>query len=72
MASVNKSVVVPYTVAQMFDLVNNLEDYPKFLPWCKDISIHAQDLHQVQATIHIAKGLWRIKSLRTILCNQTS
>ncbi len=56
MASVNKSLIVPYTAEQMFNLVNNLEDYPKFLPWCRDIEIHAQDLQQVQATIHLAKG----------------
>src|ERR1700716_591651 len=34
MASVNKSVLVPYSAQQMFDLVARAEDYPKFLPWC--------------------------------------
>jgi ribosome-associated toxin RatA of RatAB toxin-antitoxin module len=34
MRSVNKSVLVPYTAQQMFDLVAGIEDYPKFLPWC--------------------------------------
>jgi ribosome-associated toxin RatA of RatAB toxin-antitoxin module len=34
MRSVHKSVLVPYSAQQMFDLVEGIEDYPKFLPWC--------------------------------------
>ena len=34
MASVNKSVLVPYGARQMFHLVERVEDYPLFLPWC--------------------------------------
>jgi len=34
MRSVHKSVLVPYSAQQMFDLVERVEDYPKFLPWC--------------------------------------
>jgi ribosome-associated toxin RatA of RatAB toxin-antitoxin module len=31
---VRKSVLVPYSAAQMFALVDNVRDYPEFLPWC--------------------------------------
>jgi ribosome-associated toxin RatA of RatAB toxin-antitoxin module len=34
MQCVKKSVLVPYSAVQMFDLVDRVEDYPKFLPWC--------------------------------------
>lgn len=34
MRSVHKSVLVPYSAPQMFALVERVEDYPKFLPWC--------------------------------------
>jgi ribosome-associated toxin RatA of RatAB toxin-antitoxin module len=34
MASVRKSVLVPYSAAQMYELVERVEDYPQFLPWC--------------------------------------
>ena len=34
MRSVHKSVLVPYSARQMFELVERIEDYPKFLPWC--------------------------------------
>jgi len=31
---VKKSVLIPYSAAQMFELVDRVEDYPAFLPWC--------------------------------------
>lgn len=34
MASVSKSVLVEHSAQQMFDLVERVEDYPEFLPWC--------------------------------------
>lgn len=34
MANVKHSTVVPYTAAQMFALVNDVERYPEFIPWC--------------------------------------
>lgn len=34
MALVQKSVVVNYSAEQMFSLVERIEDYPRFLPWC--------------------------------------
>ena len=34
MTSVNKSVLVEHSAKQMFDLVDRVEDYPEFLPWC--------------------------------------
>ena len=34
MASVQKSVLVPYSATRMFELVEHVEDYPLFLPWC--------------------------------------
>jgi ribosome-associated toxin RatA of RatAB toxin-antitoxin module len=34
MQSVHRSVLVPYSAQQMFDLVNDVEHYCEFLPWC--------------------------------------
>ncbi|MBC6444898.1 MAG: type II toxin-antitoxin system RatA family toxin [Alphaproteobacteria bacterium GM202ARS2] len=30
---------LPYTPAQLFDLVADVERYPQFLPWCQRVSI---------------------------------
>ena len=34
MQRVLKSVLVPYSAARMFELVDMVERYPEFLPWC--------------------------------------
>jgi ribosome-associated toxin RatA of RatAB toxin-antitoxin module len=34
MQSVRKSVLVPFSTAEMFELVDRIELYPQFLPWC--------------------------------------
>jgi ribosome-associated toxin RatA of RatAB toxin-antitoxin module len=34
MHRVHRSVLVPYSDAQMFALVRDVESYPQFLPWC--------------------------------------
>lgn len=39
MQCVKKSVLVAYSAIQMFDLVDRVEDYPKFLPWCASASV---------------------------------
>ena len=34
MQCVKKTVLVAYSAVQMYELVDRVEDYPKFLPWC--------------------------------------
>jgi len=45
MTRVQKSVLVPYSASQMFDLVERIDDYPRFLPWCAGASIVGQTEH---------------------------
>jgi ribosome-associated toxin RatA of RatAB toxin-antitoxin module len=53
MAVVEKSVLIERTPAQMFDLVDLVEDYPKFLPWCGGSELHERSDILTVATIHI-------------------
>ncbi len=53
MALVEKSVLVPYSVQQMFALVDNVAEYPQFLPWCGGASTNSVAGNTVQATVHI-------------------
>lgn len=34
MAEIRKSVLIEHSAAQMYELVERVEDYPEFLPWC--------------------------------------
>ena len=54
MAVVHKSVFLGYSVEQMYALVNKIEDYPHFLPWCGEVDVRVQDDDKLLAkmTIH--------------------
>lgn len=53
MAVVHKSVLIPYSAEQMFALVDNIEDYPKFLPWCGVTEVHKREGDKVTALMRI-------------------
>jgi len=54
MHTVQRSVLVPHSCAQMFDLVAGVEHYPEFLPWCGGTSVHKRDEHGMEASITIS------------------
>lgn len=53
MAVVHKSVLLRYSAEQMFALVDKVEDYPKFLPWCGGAKILERDVNRLVAAIAI-------------------
>jgi len=53
MALVEKSVLIEHTAQHMFDLVDRVEDYPQFLPWCGATELKARTDTQTVATLHI-------------------
>ena len=56
MASIKKTALVGYTPAQMFKLVDDIEEYPGFLPWCKSTVVHSRTEDEVKATITVTKS----------------
>jgi ribosome-associated toxin RatA of RatAB toxin-antitoxin module len=40
----------------MYDLVNDIESYPAFLPWCRSSAVLYRDEDQVKAELELAKG----------------
>lgn len=53
MAVVHKSVLLPYSAEQMFALVDKIEDYPKFLPWCGGADVRTREGNKVVAMLTI-------------------
>jgi ribosome-associated toxin RatA of RatAB toxin-antitoxin module len=53
MANVSKSVLVPQSRATLFDLVDRVEDYPQFLPWCGGATVLSRDEMHTKARIDI-------------------
>ncbi|MCC7487926.1 MAG: type II toxin-antitoxin system RatA family toxin [Burkholderiales bacterium] len=53
MHEVKRSIIVPHTPSRMFDLVDAVEAYPEFLPWCPAATVLHRDERTTRATLHI-------------------
>ena len=56
MRKVSRSALVPYSAREMFVLVDDVEAYPQFLPWCNDAEVHSRTDGSVEATLELHKG----------------
>ena len=54
MAVINKSALVPYTPNQMFVLVDDVEAYAEFLPWCSSSMVLTRTNNEVTASLEIS------------------
>ncbi len=48
----------------MYRLVEDVESYPEFLPWCSDVELHFREGNVVEATLELSRGSLR-KRFRT-------
>ena len=63
-----RNAIVPYSARQMFELVNSIEEYPRFLPWCHSSKIITRTDDEVVASLEIAwKGVHKQFSTRNKL-----
>ena len=56
MTRIEKSALVKFSAQQMFDLVNDIESYPQFLPWCSGTRILSHSENIIEGEISISKG----------------
>ena len=57
MQVVERSALVTFSAAQMFDLVNDVARYPEFLPWC--VAARVEDVSGTEriASLKVARGV---------------
>ncbi len=56
MQTVTASALVPFSAQQMFDLVNDIETYPEFMPGCVGARILRQGDDWVEAELDLKKS----------------
>lgn len=56
MARIQRSATVPYTPREMYDLVNDVDRYHEFLPWCRSSALLDTGDGWYRARIEMAKG----------------
>lgn len=53
MPCVTRKIIVDHPAADMFALVDGVETYPEFLPWCSSVEVFARTATQTHARIDI-------------------
>jgi ribosome-associated toxin RatA of RatAB toxin-antitoxin module len=56
MRIVDRTAMVPFSAAQMYALVENVECYPEFLPWCDAATLLNKSAEELVASLNIGFG----------------
>lgn len=56
MRKVDRSALVAHSARDMYALVNDVEAYPSFLPWCREAKIHNRTNEQLEASLRVVKS----------------
>jgi ribosome-associated toxin RatA of RatAB toxin-antitoxin module len=51
--TVERQALVPYSAQRMYALVDDIESYPLFLPWCSRTEVASRSARRAVATIHV-------------------
>jgi ribosome-associated toxin RatA of RatAB toxin-antitoxin module len=65
MKRIARSAIVEHPAGQMFALVDDIESYPQFLPWCVAAAVQDRTAEGVKATVTIG-----MRGLRTSFTTQ--
>jgi ribosome-associated toxin RatA of RatAB toxin-antitoxin module len=58
MKRITRSALVPHPAGELYALVEHIEAYPRFLPWCVDAKVHERGGGTTRATLTAGvKGL---------------
>jgi ribosome-associated toxin RatA of RatAB toxin-antitoxin module len=56
MKNIARSAIVEHSAAEMYALVENIESYPEFLPWCTATQVHERLPGRTRATLTVGVG----------------
>ena len=56
MREVKRSALVNQSPARLYALINDVESYPQFLPWCTHARVESRTPQQIVATIGVRQG----------------
>jgi ribosome-associated toxin RatA of RatAB toxin-antitoxin module len=56
MREVKRSALIAESPARMYGLINDIERYPQFVPWCTAARVESRTDREVVATLNIKRG----------------
>jgi ribosome-associated toxin RatA of RatAB toxin-antitoxin module len=59
MREVKRSALVGKPPAELFALINDIESYPQFLPWCTHARVQSRSQQEIVATLGVRQGALR-------------
>ena len=59
MKKIARSAIVEHSAAEMYALVDDIESYPSFLPWCAQSAVHERHPGRTRATVTARVGVLR-------------
>lgn len=70
---IQRSALLPYSAAALYTLINDVRNYPQFLPWCSASEVLEQRDNFMRAALMIAKGKLsqRFVTRNTLVPNQS-
>jgi ribosome-associated toxin RatA of RatAB toxin-antitoxin module len=61
MREVRRSALIAQPPQRMFALINDIESYPQFLPWCTSAHVQSRTDREIIATIGVRRGVLNSK-----------
>jgi ribosome-associated toxin RatA of RatAB toxin-antitoxin module len=73
MKKIYKEEEINVTMSIIFNLINNIEEYPKFLPWCKKTEVTKESENSQIGKIFISKSFinWSFSTKNIIIRNKS-
>lgn len=56
MTHIKRSALLPFSAERLYDLVNRVEHYPEFLPWCSGAEVISETDDAMRARLTVGKG----------------
>ncbi|AXF63643.1 type II toxin-antitoxin system RatA family toxin [Leclercia sp. W17] len=73
MPQISRTALVPYSVEQMYQLVNDVQSYPQFIPGCTGSRVLESGPTQMTAAVDVSKaGISKTFTTRNTLTNNQS
>ncbi len=73
MAQISRSALVPFSAGQMYQLVNDVDAYPEFLPGCTGSRVLDTSENQMTASVDVSKaGISKTFTTRNTLSDNQS
>jgi ribosome-associated toxin RatA of RatAB toxin-antitoxin module len=57
MREIKRTALVAQSPGRMYTLINDIESYPQFVPWCTSARVESRSERQIVATLGVRRGL---------------